>query len=177
MQFISNLLIKKMFFYFEKFNGLLFLMIEEFDGSFLIRMFLGWRVISWKTKKDLQTSEFWSSLSNIHKIVAYWLTLDSGIALHLLNLGIFSKPYRYFQFCTQKSSESIHLFFLAKFFWPYIYSFCHIFYDLHLFFLANVPNPTIIPCPSSIPESRVKITVLKKRPAKAINKIILNCMI
>ena len=26
--------------YFEKFNGLMFLMIEEFDGSFLIRVFL-----------------------------------------------------------------------------------------------------------------------------------------
>ena len=26
--------------YFEKFNGLMFLMIEEFDGSFLIRAFL-----------------------------------------------------------------------------------------------------------------------------------------
>ena len=31
---------KKIVSYFEKFNGLLFLMIEEFDGSFLIRAFL-----------------------------------------------------------------------------------------------------------------------------------------
>ena len=31
---------KKTVSYFEKFNGLLFLMIEEFDGSFLIRVFL-----------------------------------------------------------------------------------------------------------------------------------------
>ena len=31
---------KKTVSYFEKFNGLLFLMIEEFDGSFLIRAFL-----------------------------------------------------------------------------------------------------------------------------------------
>ena len=31
---------RKIVSYFEKFNGLLFLMIEEFDGSFLIRAFL-----------------------------------------------------------------------------------------------------------------------------------------
>ena len=31
---------KKIVSYFENFNGLLFLMIEEFDGSFLIRVFL-----------------------------------------------------------------------------------------------------------------------------------------
>ena len=31
---------KKIVSYFENFNGLLFLMIEEFDGSFLIRAFL-----------------------------------------------------------------------------------------------------------------------------------------
>ena len=31
---------KKIVSYFEKFNGLLFLMIEEFDWSFLIRRFL-----------------------------------------------------------------------------------------------------------------------------------------
>ena len=31
---------KKIVSYFEKFNGLMFLMIEEFDGSFLIRAFL-----------------------------------------------------------------------------------------------------------------------------------------
>ena len=31
---------KKTVSYFEKFNGLLFLMIEDFDGSFLIRAFL-----------------------------------------------------------------------------------------------------------------------------------------
>ena len=50
--------------------------------------------------------------------------------------------YRYFQidFCRLKSS---------------VQSFWQIFHVICLFFLANFPGPTFIPCPTSNPDSRI----------------------
>ena len=58
------------------------------------------------------------------------------------------------------SHISLHILFV-KFFLPYGYSFFQIFQALplfvalHLFFLPNLPGPTLIPCPTSITDSRV----------------------
>ena len=43
----------------------------------------------------------------------------------------------------------------VKLFLTYGYSFFQIFLALRLFFLPNLPGPTLIPCPTSITDSRV----------------------
>ena len=55
----------------------------------------------------------------------------------------------------------------VKFFLPYGYSFFQIFHALRLFkalrlfFLPNLPGPTLIPCPTSITDSRVFMCLMK----------------
>ena len=41
----------------------------------------------------------------------------------------------------------------------YVYSFWHIFNALRLFYLPNFPVPTFIPCPMSILDCRVCVSV------------------
>ena len=47
-----------------------------------------------------------------------------------------------------------------------LHKFAHFAHDLHLFkalrlfFLTNFPGPTVIPCPTSIPDSRVNSVIL-----------------
>ena len=71
-------------------------------------------------------------------------------ALRLLNFGIFSMAYVYFQvrflFVAIKSSEICQIF----------QALC-LFQALRLFFFTNFPGPTFIPCPKSIPDSRVML--------------------
>ena len=59
-------------------------------------------------------------------------------------------------------NRGLSLFFFAKFFRPYVYSFCQIFQALRLFkalclfFFQKFPGPTYISCLTSILECRVK---------------------
>ena len=95
----------------------------------------------------------------------YKCTLQSGINVGptFINFGIFSKPYslikgptfiKFWNFYQglQKFS-SLMGFLLHKF--AHFADALRLFKALRLFFLSNFPGPTFIPCPTSIPETRV----------------------
>ena len=66
-------------------------------------------------------------------------------ALRLLNFGIFYRGLQKF--------SSLMGFLLHKF--AHFVHALRLFKALRLFFLTNFPGPTVIPCPTSIPDSRV----------------------
>ena len=53
--------------------------------------------------------------------------------------------------------------FLLHKFAHFVHALC-LFKALRLFFLTNFPGPTVIPCPTSIPDSRVTENPLKLTP-------------
>jgi hypothetical protein len=80
-----------------------------------------------------------------------------------INFGIFSRPYslikgptfiKLLEFLPVSLKFSCLMGFLLHKFAHFVYA-LQLFKALRLFFLTNFPGPTVIPCPTSIPDSRV----------------------
>ena len=92
-------------------------------------------------------------------------TLQSGINVGptFINFGFYSRPYslikgptfiRFWNFYQGLQKFSSLMGFLLHKFAHFVHALC-LFKALRLFFLTNFPGPTVIPCPTSIPDSRV----------------------
>ena len=92
-------------------------------------------------------------------------TLESGINIGptFINFGFFSRPYslikgptfiKFWNFYQGLHKFSSLMDFLLHKFEHFVHALL-LFKALHLFFLTNFPGPTVIPCPTSIPDSRV----------------------
>ena len=62
---------------------------------------------------------------------------------------------------TLKKFSSLMFFLLHKF--AHFFHDLRLFKALRLFFLTNFPGPTVIPCPTSIPDSRVYRSLKQKK--------------
>ena len=101
----------------------------------------------------------------------YGLTLQSGINVGptFINFGFFSRPYslikgptfiKFWNFYQGLQKFSSLMGFLLHKFAHFVHA-LRLFKALRLFFLTNFPGPTVIPCPTSIPDSRVYISLFK----------------
>ena len=93
------------------------------------------------------------------------LSLDSGINVGptFINFGFFSRPYslikgptfiKFWNFYQGLQKFSSLMAFLLHKFAHFVHA-LRLFKALWLFFLKNFPGPTVIPCPTSILDSRV----------------------
>ena len=93
-------------------------------------------------------------------------TLQSGINIGptFINFGFYSRPYslikgptfiRFWNFYQGLQKFSSLMGFLLHRFAHFVHT-LHLFKALCLFFLTNFPGPTVIPCPTSIPDFRVE---------------------
>ena len=90
-------------------------------------------------------------------------TLYSLISSMFSNFGLFPRPYslikgptfiEFWNFYQGLQKFSSLMGFLLHKFAHFVHALC-LFKALCLFFLTNFPGPTVIPCPTSIPDSRV----------------------
>ena len=82
-----------------------------------------------------------------------------------INFGFFSRPYslikgptfiKFWNFYQGLQKFSSLMVFLLHKFAHFVHA-LRLFKALRLFFLTNFPGPTVIPCPTSIPDSRVSV--------------------
>ena len=102
-------------------------------------------------EKKLFVANNYSIARNTHRPYVHILILDFFQALQPYQSHYVYKFWNFPQ-CLQIFSSLMG--FLQHKFAPFVHA-LRLFKALRLFFLTNFPGPTVIPCPTSIPDSRV----------------------